>query len=85
MLQKAWLCDIGKKHAGKPGMSGVWTNPLAGALRDAVPRRYGRRHVNTEALREAVPRRYRGGTTSYWKKWYFTRGGAATPFGLLKL
>ena len=55
------------------------------ALREAVPRRYGRRHVNTEALREAVPRRYRGGTTSYWKKWYFTRGGTATPFGLLKL
>ena len=53
------MCDIGKKHAGKPGMSGVWTNPLAGALRDAVPRRYGRRHVNTEALREAVSRRYR--------------------------
>ena len=55
------------------------------ALREAVPRRYGRRHVNTEALREAVPRRYRGGTTSYWKNWYFTRGGAATPFGLLEL
>ena len=62
-----------------------WRHVNTEALREAVPRRYGRRHVNIEALREAVPRRYRGGTTSYWKKWYFTRGGTATPFGLLKL
>ena len=62
-----------------------WRHVNTEALREAVPRRYGRRHVNTEALREAVPRRYRGGTTSYWKNLYFTRGGTATPFGLLKL